>query len=395
MSSLFCFLSGTYKLAVVQGKTYMLRIINAALNNQLFFAIANHTMTVVAVDASYTNPYVTNVVVVAPGQTTDVLLKTYQPLGSYYMAARPYASVQGIPLPVDATTTRGVIQYLGASLTNVQMPILPDLHDTPTAHKFYSSLTSLTSWRQWVPVPMDVDEHMFVTFGLNLAPCQKIGKCTGVFGQRMSASMNQESFQLPTSSSILQAFYNKKSGIYTSDFPNNPSVKFDYTNPLISFNLSLLFARKSTKVKKLKFNSTVEIVLQNTAFIAVENHPIHIHGFNFHVLAQGFGNYDPINDPKSFNLVNPQIRNTIAVPVGGWAVIRFTANNPGMFSYYICAYYTYFIDMLEGSRIHGFILHLFLTLPIVLIYSGGPGVPPETCMDQVSSHPNHPGERPP
>ncbi|GMN24977.1 hypothetical protein TIFTF001_040647 [Ficus carica] len=39
------------------GKTYMLRIINAALNNQLFFKIANHKMTIVANNAAYTDPY--------------------------------------------------------------------------------------------------------------------------------------------------------------------------------------------------------------------------------------------------------------------------------------------------------------------------------------------------
>ncbi|KAI8016680.1 Laccase-8 [Camellia lanceoleosa] len=87
---------------------------------------------------------------------------------------------------------------------------------------------------------------------------------------------------------------------------------------------------KSTKVKKLKFNSTVEMVLQNTASLGVESHPMHLHGFDFHVLAQGFGNYDPINDPKKFNLVNPQARNTIVVPAGGWIVVRFQANNPGV-----------------------------------------------------------------
>ncbi|KAH7860201.1 hypothetical protein Vadar_010565 [Vaccinium darrowii] len=70
------------------------------------------------------------------------------------------------------------------------------------------------------------------------------------------------------------------------------------------------------------------MVLQNTAFVGFENHPMHLHGFNFHVLAQGFGNYNPVNGPKQFNLVNPQIRNTIGVPAAGWAVIRFTANNP-------------------------------------------------------------------
>ncbi|KAG5068941.1 hypothetical protein JHK85_001318 [Glycine max] len=64
--------------------------------------------------------------------------------------------------------------------------------------------------------------------------------------------------------------------------------------------------------------------------IAAENHPIHIHGFNFHVLAQGFGNYNATRDEPKFNFVNPQIRNTISVPVGGWYVIRFQANNPGV-----------------------------------------------------------------
>lgn len=320
----------TYKLTVVQGKTYMLRIINAALNYQLFFSIANHNMKVVAIDASYTEPYITDVVVLAPGHTTDVLLTADQPVGSYYMAARPYITVPGI---ADNTPTTGIIAYQHSTSATPLMPGLPESNDTARAHKFYTSLVGLAGGPQWVPVPRNVDEHMFIAFGLNLAPCGGSGTCEGPFGQRISASMNNESFQLPSSSSrlsMLQAFfYNKKDGIYTADFPDNPKVKFDYTNPTISFDQSLLFAPKSTKVKTLKYNSTVEIVLQNTALLAVENHPIHFHGFNFHVLAQGFGNYDPQNGPKNFNLDNPQIRNTIAVPVGGWAVIRFTANNPG------------------------------------------------------------------
>jgi laccase len=87
----------------------MLRIINAALNNQLFFKIANHKMTVVAVDAGYTKPYITDVVVVAPGQTTDVLVTADQTVGSYYMAATPYASAVNVSF--DDTTTRGIIEY--------------------------------------------------------------------------------------------------------------------------------------------------------------------------------------------------------------------------------------------------------------------------------------------
>lgn len=311
--------------------TYMLRIINAALNNQLFFKIANHKMTVVAIDASYTRPYVTDVVVVAPGQTTDVLLFANQPVGSYYMAARPYASAQGVQF--DNTTTRGIIVYEGSTSASPLMPVLPAYDDTPTAHKFYTNLTGLAGGPNWVPVPCQVDEHMFVTFGINLAPCGGNASCGGPLGQRFSASMNNVSFVIPSNSqlSMLQAFFSDAGGVYTTDFPSEPRLKFDYTNPNISLDQSLIFAPKATKVKKLKYNSTVEIVLQNTAFVGIENHPIHIHGFNFYVLAQGFGNYDAINDPKKFNLDNPQVRNTIGVPVGGWAVIRFRANNPGLY----------------------------------------------------------------
>ncbi|KAL5550156.1 hypothetical protein UlMin_000332 [Ulmus minor] len=322
-----CSIKDTFKIKVAPGKTYLLRIINAALNNQLFFKIADHKLKVVAIDASYTNPYLTDVVVIAPGQTTDVLLTTDQPIGSYYMAAHPYISAPTVT-SFDNTTTRGLIVYHGSSSSPV-MPILPAFRDTPTAHKFYTNLTGLAGGPQWVPVPLHVDERMFVTIGLNLVACKANEACPPPFGARMSAGMNNESFVLPQKLSMLEAFFSNVNGIYTVGFPDHPPTKFDFTNTSLSLNTSLLFAPKSTKVKRVKYNSTVEIVYQNTALIDVENHPIHIHGFNFHVLAQGFGNYDVVKDSKKFNLVNPQIRNTIGVPTGGWAVIRFQANNPG------------------------------------------------------------------
>ena len=311
----------------MRGNTYLLRLINAALNNQLFFKIANHNMTVVAIDATYTTSFVTDVVVTAPGQTTDVLVTFNQPIGSYYMAATPYASASDT-IDFDNSITRGIIVYENSTSTPI-MPPMPNPHDTPLAHKFLTNLTGLAGGPQWVPVPLKVDEHMFVTIGVNLALCPENATCQGLFNNKMSASMNNESFVLPSNTSMLEAQFHNVSGVYTRDFPDEPPVKFDYTDTNISLDLSLIYAPKSTKVKTLKFNSTVEMVLQNTAFLAIENHPMHLHGFNFHVLAQGFGNYDPINDPKKFNFDNPQIRNTIGVPVGGWAVIRFQANNPG------------------------------------------------------------------
>ncbi|KAK4480996.1 hypothetical protein RD792_011864 [Penstemon davidsonii] len=326
-----CSSNHTYRLNVVQGKTYLLRIINAALNNQLFFKIANHKFTVVAVDASYTNPYITDVVVVAPGQTTDVLMTADQTTGQYYMAALAYASAANVSF--DNTTTTGIIDYQGSTTSRRPiMPVLPAFNDTPTAHKFFTNLTGLVTSPFWMPVPRQVDEHMFITVGLGISACDapRNGSCQGPFGLKFAASMNNASFQFPTKLSMLEAFFRNVGGVYTTDFPNAPPVQFDYTNANNSMNRALLVTTKSTKVKKVKFNATVEMVMQNTALIGIENHPIHLHGFNFYVLAQGFGNYNPAVDSNKFNFVNPQERNTIAVPVGGWAVVRFRANNPGV-----------------------------------------------------------------
>ncbi|WZZ57820.1 hypothetical protein YC2023_057927 [Brassica napus] len=91
----------------------------------------------------------------------------------------------------------------------------------------------------------------------------------------------------------------------------------------------MIFPERKTSVKTLKYNSTVEIVVQNTGIITTESHPMHLHGFNFYVLGYGFGNYVPARDAKKLNLVNPQMHNTVGVPPGGWVALRFIANNPG------------------------------------------------------------------
>ncbi|KAK1299447.1 Laccase-7 [Acorus calamus] len=316
-----CSKKHTYKLKVVQGETYLLRIVNAALNNQLFFSVAGHSLTVVAADAGYTKPYKTDVLVLAPGHTTDVLLVADAPPARYYMAARAYISA--VVPSFDNTITTGIIEYEGASSKSTPtLPPLPAFNDTPTAHKFYTSLKSLEPHK----VPLTVDESMFVTVGLGFYDCLANGTC------KIAASMNNASFEFPSKTSLLQAHFDgAAAGIYTADFPDTPPTVFDYTNQTRTLNPGpLIVTERVTKVKRVKFGATVEMVLQNTALVGIENHPIHLHGFNFYVLAQGFGNYNTKEGWRKFNLVDPQVRNTIAVPTGGWAVIRFVANNPGI-----------------------------------------------------------------
>ncbi|TKW17744.1 hypothetical protein SEVIR_5G388000v4 [Setaria viridis] len=329
------------KFEVTRNSTYLLRIINAALNTAFFFKVAGHTFTVVAADASYTTSYETDVIVIAPGQTVDALMAADASPGCYYMAISSYQSA--FPPPpggFNGNVTTSLVEYAGAAAPGggQQAPALPDTPeptDTDTANRFYTGLTALV--RPGMPrVPLTVDTRMFVTVGLGLryppceptqtTPCQPIPVAT----------MNNQSFVLPSAMSMLDARYrNTPDGVYTRDFPDRPPVEFDYTNRtemvVGGSAAALLFpGMPATKVRKLEYNATVEMVLQNTALVGRESHPMHLHGFDFFVLAQGFGNYDDATGSQQFNLRNPQERNTIAVPTGGWAVIRFVADNPGM-----------------------------------------------------------------
>ena len=78
-----------------------------------------------------------------------------------------------------------------------------------------------------------------------------------------------------------------------------------------------------------RYNASVEIVFQSTALLQRDSNPMHLHGYDFFVLAQGLGNFNPKRDVKKFNYHNPQLRNTVQVPRTGWAAVRFVTDNPG------------------------------------------------------------------
>lgn len=303
----------------------MLRLINAAMNDELFFSIANHTVTIVEADATYIKPFETDVVFITPGQTTNVLLKTkpFHPNATFFMAASPYFTGQGT---FDNSTVAGILEYSTNKSQTVFKPSLPPINATAVVANFTKRFRSLANAKFPANVPQTVQERFFLTVGLGSAPCPANMTCQGPNGTKFAASVNNVSFALPSSSALLQSYFLKKSNsIYTTDFPIKPINPFNYTGTPPNNTL----VTNSTKVVVLPFNTSVELVLQGTSILGAENHPLHLHGFNFFVVGEGFSNFDPNNDPPKFNLVDPVERNTVGVPSAGWVAIRFLADNPG------------------------------------------------------------------
>ena len=85
--------------------------------------------------------------------------------------------------------------------------------------------------------------------------------------------------------------------------------------------------------------------------LASPPHPIHLHGYKFNVLKSGTSDDILCSDDKcatmewadeswyggnipGLNLANPVVKDTVPVYGGSYVVVRFRANNPGMYTTY-------------------------------------------------------------
>ncbi|RCV39319.1 hypothetical protein SETIT_8G214000v2 [Setaria italica] len=362
-----------YVLDVVPGKTYLLRVINAGLFAEFYLKIAGHNFTVVAADANYVSPYTTDVIAIAPGETVDALVVANATPGSYYMVALPNQA----PRPDTQTpefTTRGMVQYRvnHSSITNgaaalrsrrgakedendegpsddvALAPQMPDKHDTVTSFYFHSNLTSL----HHLTVPQQVDENLFLVLGLG-SICrngQQSCKRGGNLNESIVvATMNSVSYQHPTKMPLLEAQYYHTGVLLDAmqELPDGPSRAFNFTDkafiPFGPKEIPLEPSSKATVVRRFRQGAVVDMVFQSTALLQGDSNPMHLHGHNIFLLAQGLGNYNAAKDVARYNLVNPPVKNTVLVPNLGWAAVRFVANNPGV--WFMHCHYEFHLSM--------------------------------------------------
>ncbi|WKA10856.1 hypothetical protein VitviT2T_028410 [Vitis vinifera] len=315
----------TYRLLVDYGKTYLLRIVNAIMNSETFFAISGHNLTVVGTDGTYTKPFVTSFIMITPGQTMDVLVTMDQAPSYYYMAARQFVSENPEVPDFDDSNVTAIIQYRG-NYTPPAAPSfpanLPAYHQLGVAYSFLSQFRSLASPEHPVNVPLDITTRMYITVAMNSV----VYEDEGTTGTYIASSLNNISFLNPEMD-VLQAYYRHVGGVYTTDFPDHPSYYFNFTG----YDMPSDVTMQATKVKVLNYNESAEIIFQGTNVqYTPEDHPLHLHGYTFYVIGSGYGVFDNETDPQGFNLVDPPERNTVTVPQNGWVALRFVANNPGV-----------------------------------------------------------------
>jgi FtsP/CotA-like multicopper oxidase with cupredoxin domain len=104
----------------------------------------------------------------------------------------------------------------------------------------------------------------------------------------------------------------------------------------------------------------VDIIINNLDDGA---HPFHLHGQSFYVLTShrsihGWGSYNPYSVPPSsavqhLNLLNPVKKDTVSVPRRGHVVIRFKADNEGIWMLHCHVLFHQASGMAMGIQIGG------------------------------------------
>ena len=279
--------AGIAKFAFQPNKIHRLRLINSGAEGIQQFSIDGHNMTVIANDFVPVQPYSTNSVTLAVGQRTDVLIKGQSdPSASYFMRSTMVCSITSQP------NSLGAIYYPQANTNSTP---------TSTAAVVPQQCTN-DDLSKTVP---------FYPFGAVANPATTI--------------------QLDVT------YAQNASKIYLWHV-NNQTFRANYDNPILLLaaqgNISYP-TNPQWNVYNTGSNSSVRLVVYN--HVAAAYHPMHLHGHNFFVLAQGVGQW---SGQITADLRNPQRRDTQILPAAdsggnpGYIVLQFFQDNPGVWPFH-------------------------------------------------------------
>lgn len=107
---------------------------------------------------------------------------------------------------------------------------------------------------------------------------------------------------------------------------NSTSMLVDWASPTLKAVLdgNTTYDDEEAVIELSEANQWVYLVVQTTLGVP---HPIHLHGHDFFILAQGTGTYS--TSTVSLTTTNPPRRDTAMLPASGYLVMAWETDNPG------------------------------------------------------------------
>ncbi|KUI60088.1 Laccase-2 [Cytospora mali] len=307
-----CTGQGTYYEVVFEhGTKYKIGLINTGTLLTYTFYIDGHSFSVIEADFVPIEPYTTNVLNVGIGQRYEIIVEANATLtqGTNFGIHAQYC---GLPSILDSRI--GVVRYDANNKT--EPPASTSHSDFGCDDPAPSTLVPIV--QQYVGRnvnPFGTDDYMYVG--------QESTNTTWPGSNGSSSPWLWEMRQEPLYVNWSKPSVGRATGLTANTtMPDDAAPVYldyaagDWVYFVITSNFTSSPSSSSSSAAGSHLNMPASV------------HPMHLHGHDAVVLAQGHGEF--VASEVTPQLANPARRDTIDIPIGGWVWIAFQVNNPGV-----------------------------------------------------------------
>lgn len=277
--------------------TYLIRIANIGIMVSQFFSIPGYEFEIIEVDGVYTEPKKATMAYLTVGQRISILLKTKS------------------KAKVDSNIC--IVTSLDESMLD---SVPTDLELNSINYLVYDKSLPMPDPPSWISDQDSFDPiDDMVLIPSNHAPLLPEPD------HRVSLVLHMDNL----GDGINYAFFNN----YTYVAPKVPTLLTVLSAPNDLINDARIYG-SNTNSFILKKDDVVEIVINNEDD---NKHPMHLHGHQFQVIARSEDFDEPVHyDPDKQDSFSeyPIQRDTVFVRGNGYLVIRFVADNPGVWFFH-------------------------------------------------------------
>ncbi|KAM0786984.1 hypothetical protein ACM66B_002402 [Microbotryomycetes sp. NB124-2] len=273
-------------------KTYRLRLINSGSFAAIRFSVDNHTLTVVEADGTDVEPYEVSGVVLQVAQRYSVLLTTNQSPAAFWMRATVQQDAFTYTEEGFNGDQLGILRY---GVASDSMPDATLVNSDPGSGP---------------PNLSDMDTTKLVPFPSLEAPNSTVSYTVQISMQN-TADNRWLSFINSTSWSPLRG----QATLFQTSTTSFQAGAGTYDN-------------ESQLIVDVPQIEVVDLIVNN---LDDGDHPFHLHGHKFWIVGQGAGRYQ---SQQQWTTTNPMRRDTVLIPAYSWMVLRFKADNPGVWAFH-------------------------------------------------------------
>ncbi|KAJ3524320.1 hypothetical protein NM208_g12103 [Fusarium decemcellulare] len=300
------FPSEMFNMTVEKGKKYVLRVINTSVDTTWIFTVDNHNFTVMTTDFVPIKPYDVTHIAIGIGQRYHIVLNANpidtptdpaSPNGNYWIRTIPARGCKGFETGNEPDERQGILRY---NDTSIGVPTtFRGAFPLACRDEDYAKLEPVYEWNV-EPVSLNSTAQR-----LGLGKESRLDR--PALGDNFTWwSFGDDPLWLNFSDPTILNLDNKtwsKDYVVIHDNNKDGWVYLVITAP-----------------------ASPQVGLPGRSFFPVA-HPLHLHGHDFALLAQGSNATELSKAVLKFK--NPPRRDVALIPAGGYLVVAFRADNPG------------------------------------------------------------------